>query len=107
MNEEAVMSQVMSATQVRTHFGRVMREVATTGEPVIVERGGEPLVAVITLADLERLQEVKSTDLSPANQAALDWLTEWKKTPDPVGSDWWDEFERELEQNPVVFGGDE
>ena len=101
------MSQVMSATQVRMHFGEVMREVVSKGEPVIVERGGKPLVAVITLADLERLRELQSTDIRPANQAALDWLAEWKKTPDPAGPEWWDEFERDLEQDPVIFGRDE
>lgn len=101
------MSQVMSATQVRTHFGQVMQKVASNGEPIIVERGGKPTVAVISLADLERLQEVRAAEISPANQAALDWLAEWKKTPDTAGAEWWDEFERELEQNPVVFGEDE
>jgi prevent-host-death family protein len=101
------MSQVMSATEVRTHFGRVMQEVASKGEPVIVERGGKPVVAVISLADLERLQELRSSAIRPANQAALDWLDEWKKTPDPAGPEWWDEFERELEQDPVVLGRDE
>ena len=101
------MSQVMSATQVRTHFGKVMREVADKGEPVVVERAGKPAVAVISLADLERLLELRSSDISPANQAALDWLEEWRKAPDPAGSEWWDGFERELAENPVVFGRDE
>ena len=86
------MSQVMSATEVRTQFGRVMREVMSKGEPVIVERDGKPAVAVISLADLARLQELQSTDISPANQAALAWLEEWRKTPDPEGTEWWDEF---------------
>jgi antitoxin (DNA-binding transcriptional repressor) of toxin-antitoxin stability system len=84
-----------------------MREVVSKGEPVIVERGGKPMVAVISLADLERLQELRSAHLRPANQAALDWLEEWKKTPDPAGPEWWDEFERELAEDPVVLGRNE
>jgi prevent-host-death family protein len=101
------MSRVMSATQVRTQFGQVMREVMCTGEPVIVERGDKPAVALISLADLERLQQLRSQDISPANQAALAWLEEWRKTPDPAGPEWWEEFERELAEAPVVFGWNE
>jgi prevent-host-death family protein len=94
----------MSATQVRRHFGKVMREVASPGEPVVVERWGKPVVAIVSLADLERLQELRSSEISRANQAALAWLVEWRKTPDPAGPGWWDEFERELVEEPVVFG---
>jgi prevent-host-death family protein len=84
-----------------------MREVASTGEPVTVERRGKPVVALISLADLERLQQPRSQEISPANQAALRWLEAWRKTPDPAGSEWWDEFERELAESPVAFGRDE
>ena len=98
------MSQVMSATQVRTHFGEVMREVVDKGEPVIVERAGKPVVAVITVADLERLQEIKSKQLRPANQALLDWLDRYEETVDAQESAWWREFERELEEYPVILG---
>ena len=101
------MSQVMSATQVRMHFGEVMRRVASEGEPVIVERGGKPLVAVISLADLKRLQEARAGELRPENQAALNWLDQWEKTPDVVGPEWWEEFERDLREHPVVLGEDE
>jgi prevent-host-death family protein len=49
------MSRVLSVTCVQRQFGKVMREVESTGKPVIVERRGKPAVAVISLADLERL----------------------------------------------------
>ena len=101
------MSQVMSATQVRTHFGKVMREVMSKGEPVIVERGGKPVVAVITLADLERLQEIRSAGPRPANQALLNWLDQYEKTVDAAEAEWWLEFDRELEENPVILGRNE
>jgi len=101
------MSRVMSATLVRTHFGQVMREVASKGEPIIVERSGEPMVAVVSLADLERLQEIKSTELRPANQGLLEWLDRYEKTVDAAEAEWWREFERELEEDPVVLGRDE
>ena len=101
------MSQVMSATQVRMHFGEVMRRVASEGEPVIVERGGKPQVAVISLADYERLQEACANVIRPENQAALYWLDQWEQTPDAVGSEWWEEFERDLREQPLVLGEDE
>jgi prevent-host-death family protein len=101
------MSQVMSATRVRTQFGKVMREVMSTGEPVIVERDGEPAVAVISLADLARLQELQSSDIRPANQALLKWLDQYEQTVDAAETEWWLEFDRELEEDPVILGRNE
>ena len=99
--------KVMSATQVRTQFGKVMREVISKGEPVIVERDGKPAVAVISLDDLYRLQELHSSDLRPANQALLKWLDQYEQTVDAVEAEWWLEFDRELEENPVILGRSE
>lgn len=50
------MPRVMSATQVRRHLGQVMRDVSSSGEPVIVERAGKPVAAIVPVADLARLQ---------------------------------------------------
>ena len=49
------MERTMSATEARIHFGEVMRHVVERGEPVIVERGGKPLVVVIGVDEYERL----------------------------------------------------
>jgi len=89
------------------HFGEVMQKVVSNGEPVIVERGGKPMVAVISLADLERLQELRSSEIRPANQAALDWLDQYEKSVDTADAEWWLDFERELEENPVILGRNE
>ena len=51
------MARTMSATEARVHFGELLRRVAEHGERVVVERGGKPLVAVVPLADYERLPE--------------------------------------------------
>jgi prevent-host-death family protein len=93
----------MSATQVRRQFGRVMREVASRGEPVIVERRGQPAVAVVSLADLGRLQQLRSADPGPANQALLRWFDQYEQTVDAAEAEWWLEFDRELEENPVIL----
>lgn len=100
------MSEVMSATEVRMHFGQVMRQVVK-GERIVVQRGGKPVVAVISLADLERLQEIDSERLRPANQALLDWLDRYTQTVNAAETEWWLEFERELEEDPVVLGREE
>jgi prevent-host-death family protein len=84
-----------------------MGEVMSEGEPVIVERGGKPAVAVISLADLERLLELRSADLRPANQALLKWLDRYEQTVGAADAEWWLEFDRELEGNPVVLGRSE
>jgi len=98
------MFRVESATQVRMHFGDVMRQVTNTGEAVIVERAGQPQVAVISLADFERLQELHAGELRPLNRAALDWLDRWTNTPDTVEPAWWEGFEQELREHPVMLG---
>ena len=98
------MFRVMSATNVRTHLGDVMRQVVSNGEAVIVERDGQPQVAVVSLADFERLQELRTGELRPSNRAALDWLNRWASSPDDVDPTWWKEFERELHEHPLMLG---
>lgn len=94
----------MSATEARVHFGEVLRRVTEDHEVVIVERGGTPSAAVIPIQELERLQESHGEHVRPQNQAALDWLDRWTATPDQMGPEWWEEFERELREYPVTFG---
>jgi len=98
------MFRVESATQVRMHFGDVMRQVTSTGEAVIVERAGQPQVVVISLADFERLRELRAGELRPLNRAALDWLDRWINTPDIVEPTWWEGFEQELREHPIMLG---
>jgi len=73
-------SKTMTATQAQNHFGDVMRQVVEDGEPVIVEQSGKPQVAVISMADLQRLRESQAKEPEPTGQ----------------GVDWWADFEREL-----------
>ncbi len=64
----------------------VIRQVVEGGNPIIVEQGGTPQVAVISLADLERLHGPTPLD---HNDPSFD-------TSNTTKADWWDEFEREL-----------
>jgi len=59
------MGRVVSATQARIHFGELMRRVMETGEPTVVERAGEPVVAIIPLDEYERFLE--------AQKQQVDW----------------------------------
>lgn len=49
------MGEVVSATEARVHFGELMRRAVQTGEPIIVERGGKPLVVVLHVDEYQRL----------------------------------------------------
>ena len=80
--------KTITANQAQTHFGDIIRQVIEDGDPIIiVERAGEPQVAVVSLADLERL--CGPMDGEPSS------------TSDTTKADWWDEFERELHDLPV------
>lgn len=50
------MERVVSATEARVHFGEVMRRVVETGQPVIVEKAGEPQVVMLAIQEYERLR---------------------------------------------------
>ncbi len=49
------MSEVISATEARVHFGEVMRRATEQQQPVIVERDGKPAVVILSIAAYERL----------------------------------------------------
>ena len=50
--------ETLSATEARVHFGQLLRRVRTTGQPVVVERGGAPQVVILSVAEYERLRGV-------------------------------------------------
>ena len=79
--------KTITENQAQTHLGDVIRKVVEDGDPIIVERAGTPQVAVISLADLERL--CGPTALDNANQTI-------DNTPNMTKANLWDEFEREL-----------
>ena len=59
------MAQKMSATEARAHLGELMRRAAESHEPIIIERGGEPRIVVLSVAEYERLKR--------AQQQQADW----------------------------------
>jgi prevent-host-death family protein len=59
------MSQKMSATEARIHFGELMRRAVESHEPIIIERGGKPHIIVLSVHEYERLLK--------AQQPRTDW----------------------------------
>lgn len=49
------MTRTVNATEARIRFGELMRRVVQEGEPIIVERGGEPQVIVLSIEAYKRL----------------------------------------------------
>jgi prevent-host-death family protein len=52
---EATMGRVVSATEARIHLGELMRQAVENREPILVERGGESYVVILSVAAYERL----------------------------------------------------
>ncbi len=51
----------LPATEVKTHFGRVVQEVITTGTPVIIQTRGEDQAVIINLHDFQTLWPSQET----------------------------------------------
>ena len=49
------MQRVMSATEARIHFGKLVQPVTESRESISVERGGTSHVVVLSVAEYERL----------------------------------------------------
>jgi prevent-host-death family protein len=49
------MGRVVSATEARIRFGKLMREAVESNEAIIVERGGKSHVVVLSVEEYERL----------------------------------------------------
>lgn len=62
------------ATKVKTHFGRIVQQVATTGRPVIIQNRGDDQAVIISLHNSQRLRPVEESHPAPERervQAAL------------------------------------
>jgi prevent-host-death family protein len=63
----------MNVVEARRNFSEVMARVSYVGERVIIERKGRPMMALISIADLRRLEALEQAAAEPAarRQAAL------------------------------------
>lgn len=61
--------RVVSATEAKNRFGEVIREAYEADQQVIVEKGGLPVVAIISMADYDKLLSLSATvDMDQASQ---------------------------------------
>jgi prevent-host-death family protein len=72
------MDETMSATHARIHFGEVLRRVTERQQRIIVERAGEPLAVILSLAEYRHLTE---------SAGAEDWQQLLRRTHEQLRSD--------------------
>jgi prevent-host-death family protein len=72
--EGAPKMKKITATDARVRFGKMLRQVAEEGETVLVERGGQPQVVVMSLGEYDRLSSLE--DRQPPWQLLLDEILE-------------------------------
>ena len=76
----------VSAAQAKAQLSALSAEVAYGGQHVIIERRGRPLVALVSVADLQLLEQGRAT--SPPPRGALALVGTWGE----VSDDEWDSF---------------
>ena len=74
------MAKRVSAAQAKAQFAALSAEVAYGGQSVIIERRGRPLVALVSVADLELLEQSRPTSARP--QGALALAGAWREVKD-------------------------
>ncbi len=74
------MAKRVSTTEAKARLSSLSEEVAYGGEHIIIERRGVPLVALVSIADLELLHDDQTTSQSP--QGALALVGAWREAGD-------------------------
>jgi prevent-host-death family protein len=82
--------EVMSASEVRQHFGEVVNRVARGEGRVIVEKNGAPAVGVVSMEDVRRLRN-QDDEIVARKSLLTDFQALFEGIPD-------DELERETER---------
>jgi prevent-host-death family protein len=58
----------LPTTEVKAHLGQIVREVATTGTPVVIQTRGEDRAVIISLRDFHTLWPAEAALSAPARQ---------------------------------------
>ena len=74
------MTKRVSAAQAKAQLSALSAEVAYEGQPVVIERRGKPLVALVSMSDLELLGQDRATSTRP--QGALALVAAWREASD-------------------------
>jgi prevent-host-death family protein len=63
--------RTVSATEAKAHLSALMEEVAHGGQPLIIERRGQPLVAMVRVQELAHPWAAPERSVCPAGALAL------------------------------------
>ena len=74
------MAKRVSAAQAKAQLSALTAEVAYGGKHIIIERRGKPLVALVSLDDLELLEQQRATSALPHGALAL--VGAWREVND-------------------------
>jgi len=74
------MTKRISAAQAKAQFSALVALVAYGGEHYVIERRGKPLAALVSVDDLERLEQGRATSARP--QGALAIVGAWREVDD-------------------------
>ena len=67
----------VSAAEAKAQFSALIAEVAHGGQHIIIERRAKPVAALVSVSDLERLEEERATSARP--QGALALVGAWRE----------------------------
>ena len=95
------MERKLKLSEAKATFSAVVDSVEARGEPVIIERHGKPVAALVSMEDLERLEQLKAeapTVAEPKSLLAFAGL--WADIPDEE----WAEIEAALAAGRADMG---
>lgn len=76
------MAERVSVVRARTHFATLVAKVAANGIPIIIERRGRPLAALVSLHDFQQVARQGATSAQPHGALAL--VGAWQAIDDRV-----------------------
>lgn len=74
------MAKVVSAAQAKAQLSALMAEVAYGNKRVIIERRGRPVAALVSVTDLESLEQARAASERPLGALAL--VGAWREVGD-------------------------
>lgn len=74
------MAKRVSEIQAKEHLSALSEELASGGQRVVIERRGMPLAALVSIADLEKLDHGRATSAQPRGALAL--VGAWREVDD-------------------------
>ena len=79
------MARHVSAREARASFAELTDRVRYTGEPVVVEKQGQPFVALVSLEDLALLEALRRSERANAfTQMAAEAASKYPVVPPPT-----------------------